>query len=102
MNIYVQRICESRGKIKLRILVEFKFKTRNTATSLGFIPIPTFCSYQAQCPAIRERQLGAEHPDTLESLNNLATLYLAQGKNMQDEVLLVRVLTISERQLGPG
>ncbi|MFZ4557221.1 MAG: tetratricopeptide repeat protein [Pseudanabaena sp.] len=29
---------------------------------------------------MRERQLGADHPDVASSLNNLAGLYESQGK----------------------
>ena len=38
--------------------------------------------------AIRERVLGAEHPDTASSLNNLAILYAKQGKYEKAEPLL--------------
>ncbi len=50
--------------------------------------------------AIREQQLGAEHPDTATSLNNLALLYYAQGKYSEAEPLLLRALAIYEQQLG--
>ena len=50
--------------------------------------------------AIRERVLGAEHPDTAASLNNLATLYDNQGKYEQAEALYQRALAINERVLG--
>jgi len=51
--------------------------------------------------AIREKQLGPEHPDTAQSLNNLAELYRAQGKYEQAEPLYQRALAIREKQLGP-
>jgi tetratricopeptide (TPR) repeat protein len=51
--------------------------------------------------AIREQQLGPQHPDTANSLNNLAGLYRAQGKDEQAEPLLKRALAIREQQLGP-
>jgi tetratricopeptide (TPR) repeat protein len=51
--------------------------------------------------AIREQQLGPEHPDTATSLNNLAELYRAQGRYEQAEPLLQRALAIWERVLGP-
>ena len=50
--------------------------------------------------AIRERVLGAEHPDTARSLNNLALLYRNQGKDEQAEPLYQRALAIRERVLG--
>jgi tetratricopeptide (TPR) repeat protein len=51
--------------------------------------------------AIREQQLGAEHPDTANSLNNLADLYKNQRKYELAEPLYKRALSIREQQLGP-
>jgi len=51
--------------------------------------------------AIHERVLGPEHPDTAQSLNNLAILYHNQGKDEQAEPLYQRALAIYERMLGP-
>ncbi len=50
--------------------------------------------------AIREQQVGPQHPDTASSLNNLAGLYANQGKYEQAEPLLKRALSICKRQLG--
>lgn len=50
--------------------------------------------------AIREKVLGAEHPDTASSLNNLAALYDTQGDYAQALPLLQRALAIFERALG--
>jgi tetratricopeptide (TPR) repeat protein len=49
---------------------------------------------------IRERLLGANHPDTASSLNNLALLYQTQGRYTEAEPLYQRALSIYERQLG--
>jgi tetratricopeptide (TPR) repeat protein len=49
---------------------------------------------------IKERQLGADHPDVATSLNNLAALYQSQGRYSEAESLYVRSLEIRERQLG--
>jgi tetratricopeptide (TPR) repeat protein len=51
--------------------------------------------------AIREQQLGPNHPNTASSLNNLAMLYRAQGKYAEAEPLYQRALAIYEQQLGP-
>jgi len=51
--------------------------------------------------AIREHELGPNHPDTATSLNNLAGLYWAQGKYAEAESLLQRALAIHEQQVGP-
>jgi tetratricopeptide (TPR) repeat protein len=49
---------------------------------------------------ILERQLGADHPDVANSLNNLAELYRAQGKYSEAEPLYVRAIQILEKALG--
>lgn len=51
--------------------------------------------------AIRERQLGPEHPGTAVILNNLATLLYEQGEYAEARPLLERALAIREQQLGP-
>jgi tetratricopeptide (TPR) repeat protein len=51
--------------------------------------------------AIREQQLGPQHPNTATSLNNLAALYKNQGKDKQAEPLYQRALAIDEHALGP-
>src|SRR5205823_2299775 len=50
--------------------------------------------------AIREKQLGAMHPDAATSLNSLAFLYESQGRYAEAEPLYVRALAICEYQLG--
>jgi len=50
--------------------------------------------------AIREKALGADHPDTSTSLNNLAFLYNSQGKYAEAEPLYKRALAIFEKTLG--
>ena len=52
--------------------------------------------------AIRERALGPDHPDTAQSLNNLAELYHSQGRLNEAEPLLQRALAIAEQALGPA
>jgi len=47
-----------------------------------------------------QRALGAEHPETLTSLNNLAFLYDAQGRHAEAEPLHRRALAGRERTLG--
>jgi tetratricopeptide (TPR) repeat protein len=51
--------------------------------------------------AIREKVLGAEHPDTVLSLNNLALLLHTQGDNEGARPLYERALAIREKALGP-
>ena len=54
-----------------------------------------------QCAlAIAEEQLGASHPQTAGSLNNLALLYESQGRYTEAEPLYQRALAIREEQLG--
>jgi tetratricopeptide (TPR) repeat protein len=54
----------------------------------------------ARALAIREQELGASHPYTATSLNNLAALYENQGKYAEAEPLYVRALAIYEQELG--
>lgn len=48
----------------------------------------------------RERVLGAEHSDTLTSVNNLASLYDKQGRFGEAEPLYLRAVAARERVLG--
>jgi tetratricopeptide (TPR) repeat protein len=48
----------------------------------------------------RERVLGTEHPETLTSVNNLASLYDKQGRFGEAEPLNLRALAGWERVLG--
>jgi hypothetical protein len=49
---------------------------------------------------IRERQLGVDHPDVANSLNNLAELYRTQGRYSEAEPLYVRSVSICFQSLG--
>ena len=51
--------------------------------------------------AIREKALGASHPDVGQTLTNLANLYRDQGKYSEAEGLYKRALAIREKALGP-
>ena len=44
--------------------------------------------------------LGADHPDTAQSLNNLAALYYAQGRYSEAAPLFKEAVGIMERVLG--
>jgi len=50
--------------------------------------------------AIREQQLGADHPYTASSLNNLAGLYYSMGRYGDAEPLYVQALSLLLNQLG--
>jgi tetratricopeptide (TPR) repeat protein len=50
--------------------------------------------------AISEQELGANHPATATSLNNLAGLYRSMGRYTEAEPLHVRSLAIREQELG--
>ena len=49
--------------------------------------------------AIKEQQLGPQHPDTAKPQQS-GSLYKSQGKYAQAEPLYVRALAIYEQQLG--
>jgi CHAT domain-containing protein len=48
-----------------------------------------------------ERTLGPEHPGTLTSVGNLASLYSDQGRYSEAEALYLRALEVRERTPGP-
>ena len=50
---------------------------------------------------IREKELGATHPDTATSLNNLAALYRAMGRYEAALPLYERAVEILNQTLGP-
>ena len=50
--------------------------------------------------AIREKQLGAEHPHVANSLNSLAILYQSQGKYTEAEPLYQKAIAICSEKLG--
>jgi tetratricopeptide (TPR) repeat protein len=51
--------------------------------------------------AIREKSIGAEDPQLMLSLNNLATLYFYQARFVDAERLFLRALQILEKVFGP-
>ncbi|MDG2616876.1 tetratricopeptide repeat protein [Thermoleptolyngbya sichuanensis XZ-Cy5] len=53
-----------------------------------------------RCKEQVEERLGADHPDTAASLNDLAGLYYAMGRYSEAEPLYGRSLAIYEAQLG--
>jgi hypothetical protein len=56
--------------------------------------------YQIGAVKLRTEFLGEEHPDTLTSMNNLASTYWNQGRWKEAEKLGVHVMEIRKRVLG--
>jgi CHAT domain-containing protein/Tfp pilus assembly protein PilF len=50
---------------------------------------------------LREKALGADHPDVAEALNSLAILYSILGDDDRSEASFQRALSIREKALGP-
>jgi tetratricopeptide (TPR) repeat protein len=50
--------------------------------------------------SIREKSLGPDHPDVGFSLNNLALVYMRQGRFTEAEPVFRRSLAIFEKALG--
>ena len=48
----------------------------------------------------RKKVSGAEHPDTLASMNNLALTYRSQGRWKEAEQLFMQVMETTKRVLG--
>jgi hypothetical protein len=53
-----------------------------------------------QVMEVRKRVLGAEHPDTLASMHNLAVTFSDQGRWTEAEALQVQVMEVKKRVLG--
>ncbi|KAI0191514.1 hypothetical protein EV127DRAFT_428547 [Xylaria flabelliformis] len=58
-------------------------------------------TFQTQARDIREKILGPNHLDTLDSINNLALIYQSQGRWREAEILRVQVMETSKATLGP-
>ena len=52
--------------------------------------------------AIREKLVGADHPEVAKSLNDLADLYADHARYVEAETLAKRALAIREQVLGKG
>ena len=50
---------------------------------------------------LERRNLGADHPDTLATMHNLANMYSGQGNYEEAEKLYRETLQIQQRILGP-
>ena len=51
---------------------------------------------------VQRRVLGEEHPDTLDTMDNLGALYWNQGKYAQAEPLFTKVLERAAARAGRG
>ncbi|PIG87103.1 kinesin light chain, partial [Aspergillus arachidicola] len=56
---------------------------------------------EVQVIELRKQVLGPEHPDTLTSMNNLASIYWNQGRWKEAEELGVQVMELYKQILGP-
>ncbi len=92
-------VCQQESRLPDQVAARLLTTTGNILYLLG--------EYTAARPlveralAIWERTLGPDHPDTAESLDNLAWLLKAQGEYAAARPLLERALAIRERTLGP-
>jgi len=55
---------------------------------MRFVSLTASYALYLQAQVISEKVLGLKHPDVAQSLNNLAWLYLAQGRTEKAERLL--------------
>jgi len=88
------------GRFDKQPLVEASIRQTigNTYLDLGLYPQAQIQMERAY--EIRSRRLGEEHPDTLQTMNNLAALYIDQNKGPQAEPLLNRAWQVRRRTLG--
>jgi len=66
----------------------------------GFAPAAFAQSSQASGLEGRHRELGEDHPETLESKNDLAVLYKEQSRYDEAEKLLLKALEGRRLRLG--
>jgi serine/threonine protein kinase/tetratricopeptide (TPR) repeat protein len=69
-----------------------------TMKDLGFLR--TAQSTQVRTLAVRREQLGDDHPDTLDSINTLGSIYQLMGSFDDAELYVVEVMDRSRRVLG--
>ena len=89
------------GKFDRQPLVEASIRQTigNAYRDLGLYPEAQ--RHMERALDLRQRFLGEDHPDTLETMNDVAELYLEyQGKSGQAEPLLNKVLEVRRRVLG--
>ena len=79
-----------------RLLNELGYHLQMTADYAGARP------YLERALAIRENDLGPDHPDTALSVNNLGRLLQATGDLTRTREFLERALAIREKALGPN
>ena len=82
-----QEIVDTLNRIVVGILQKGDYRTGETVAK--------------QTYHFAEQKLGSDHPDTLQSVNNLAALYQTQGRYREAEPLYRRALAASEKVLGP-
>jgi Tfp pilus assembly protein PilF len=52
--------------------------------------------------AVTEKAFGPDHPDVAQALNNLAAVYVRQGRNADAERFFKRSVATFEKTLGPN
>ncbi|MGE6762075.1 tetratricopeptide repeat protein [Corallococcus interemptor] len=80
--------------------VEAQIEHNLGAVAFGEGQLPQARDHFQRAAAIRERVLGADHPDTAKSLTNVARLRLRQDAPVEALALYQRVLDIQRKRLG--
>jgi hypothetical protein len=88
------------GKFERQPLVEAAIRQTIGNAYLDMGLYPQALEQLERAVEIRRRALGDDHPDTLQSMNNLAVLYLQQGDALRAEPLFARILEVRRRLLG--
>jgi len=88
------------GKFARQPLVEAAIRQTigNAYLDLGLYP--KAMEQMERTVEIRRRELGEDSPEALQSMNNLAVLYLQQGEASRAEPLCLKVLEVRRRVLG--
>jgi tetratricopeptide (TPR) repeat protein/predicted Ser/Thr protein kinase len=81
-------------------LIEADFCQHFASLALARGDSKTASEYNLRALEIREKQLGADHPEVAISLTNIANVYTASGQHDEAEKMARRALAIFEARLG--
>ena len=82
-------------------LVEASIQSMLGNTYNGLSEFNTAEPHMRRALELRTRELGPEHPDTLDALYSLAVLYANQEKRAEAEPLFKQLVAVCQRTLGP-
>jgi tetratricopeptide (TPR) repeat protein len=98
---HLAAVCETQGADGTANLRRADLLSRTSSYYMGRAAYADTRRALDRAPAIREKALGPDHPDTATNLNNLALLFKDLGDLSGARPLFERALAIGEKTLGP-